>query len=61
MRVNFIQTKLISDTMYADLIDIDGNLHTMVMEKTAEPNIFGVKEKLDGNNLDSMVAKYKES
>lgn len=59
MRVEFFRTEMTTDTSYVDLFSVNGNLHTMLMEKIEEPNIYGIKEHLEGDHFDEMVRKYK--
>lgn len=51
MNVEFVGTKSIDFENYVDLISIDGKLWTYHMTKVEEPNVFGVKEKKEGNHI----------
>lgn len=59
MQVDFLQTEVVTDTLYVDLIRINGIYYTFAMEKNSEPNNFGVKEQIQGNHFSSYVERYK--
>ena len=57
MQVSFIKTQTVSDTKYVDLIEVDGKMYTFLMKKSAEPNLFDVEKREDGDTFDNMISE----
>jgi len=55
MQVQFLKTKSLDEENYVDLISIDGDLHTMIMTKVEQPNVFGVKLDVEGDCFDEVT------
>jgi hypothetical protein len=58
MQVHFVRTVALDEKNYVDLVSIDGKLKTFVMTKTEEPNVFGVKEELDDDQVEKVVKEW---
>ena len=59
MHVEILRTEMATDHIYLDLMKIDETLYTFVMEKIQDPNIYGIKEQIDGEDkFDELLEKY---
>lgn len=54
MEYQILKTRLVSDTVYVDLISLDGNIMTHLMKKKEEPNVFESIKSAHGDVFDTI-------
>lgn len=59
--VEFIRTEVLDHNHYVDLVNVDGQLKTMVVGKIAEPNHFQLRDEYDGDCVEDIIEQWKDS
>jgi hypothetical protein len=61
VNIRIVKTGWVSNTCYVDLVMVDEeNLHTFVMTKESEPNVFNAAEHLHGDHFDTTFERMQE-
>jgi hypothetical protein len=59
MDVVFLRTVIIDYLKYVDVVLINGVMHTFIMHKIAEPNVFGVLDRQEGPVTREFLERHK--